>query len=214
MALSGKSVAAISVGGLLVWSGIKGWSLLGTVQDVLTGAKPSGTIAHPLDPTIFASKVGDVAGTAAGVLDPGGTVGGLAGLGASSIAQTALQYQGHAYKYGGAPGANGNGPWDCSSFVNYVIGVRLGMSIPGYKPGTYKGTVHGPPTGTWAIWPGYASVKRADVVAGDIVVWTGHMGIAISNTQMISALNESAGTKIGQIDGAARGPIVRVGRYG
>lgn len=213
MALNGKAVAAISIGGLFVWSGIKGWSILGTIQDVIGGSKPSGVLSNPLDPTIFASKVGDVAGTAAGALDPSGTVGGLAGLGVSSLAQVALGYQGHAYKYGGAPGADGSKPWDCSSFVNYVAAVRLGMAIPGYKPGQYKGATHGPPTGSWAVWSGFKTVSRADVVAGDIVIWAGHMGIAISNSQMVSALNPSAGTKQGAIDGAARGPIVRIGRY-
>lgn len=210
--INGKAIAAISVGALFIWSGIKGWSVLGTVRDIVSGQTPADIIAHPLDPTVFGGgQVGSVAGTA--LPGSGGSlVGGLAGL-ANGIAATAMQYQGHAYKYGGAPGIDGSKPWDCSSFVNFVCGIRLNLPIPGYSPGKYKGDVHGPPTGLWAAWNGFWKVSRSEVVAGDIIVWSGHMGIAISNSQMISALNPSAGTKVGAIDGAARGPIISIGRY-
>jgi len=197
MAYNGRALAATSFGILLVWSGVKGWSVLGTIGDVITGKKPDQPVAYPLN--IAAKTV------------PGATQG--IGDAPSGIAGIAMQYVGHAYRYGGAPGRNGQNPWDCSSFVNYVVGVKAGMAIPGNKPGRYTGASHGPPTGMWAAWSGMSTVKRADVQAGDILLWVGHMGIATGHDSMISALNPRIGTKTQPIDsGVGRGPLVRIGR--
>lgn len=168
--INGPALASLSAGAILIWSGIKGWSVLATVGDVITGKKPSQSQIYPL-------TSGDNA--------TGGSTGNAAT--GSVIADTALQYLGHLYKYGGAPGPNGTNPWDCSSFVNFVVGRKLHMAIPGYGPGKYPGTVHGPPTGSWAIWPGLHHKSRSDIAAGDIIVWPTHMGIAISSTEMVSA---------------------------
>lgn len=195
MAVNGKALAVTSIGVLFIWSGIKGWSLLGTVQDLVTGATPSGANVNPL-------------GTGATSSLPGNSAGG------GSIADVAKQYEGHAYRFGGAPGKDGSQPWDCSSFANFVLGVRLGLRIPGYAAGAYDGSVHGPVTGQWGIWPGISHVSRASVQAGDLIVWTGHMGIALDNATMISALNANVGTKITPIEGNGNGPILCYGRYG
>jgi len=168
--INGVAIAAVGAGSLLIWSGIKGWSLLATFGDVISGKKPKQSSVYPL--SSGDSSSGGSAGNA-----PTGSV----------IADTALQYQGHLYKYGGAPGTNGQNPWDCSSFSNYVIGRKLGMAIPGYGPGKYTGSVHGPPTGSWAIWPGLHHKSRDSITAGDIIIWPTHMGIAISATEMVSA---------------------------
>ena len=196
MAVNGRAAFAVGTGILFVWSGIKGWAILGTAGDLLTGVKPSGA-TQPLT-----TSGGDASGGTSGI----GTAGG------SSVISIAEQYIGHAYHFGGAPGSDGSKPWDCSSFVNFVVGVRMGKAIPGYGPGKYKGTVHGPPTGAWAVWDGIQSVTRNNLAPGDIVVWGGHMGFALGPDRLLSALNPKAGTKEGAIDGAARGPIVRMGR--
>jgi cell wall-associated NlpC family hydrolase len=86
------------------------------------------------------------------------------------------------------------------------------MSIPGYAAGRYDGSTHGPTTAQWALWNGTQNIRRDEVDAGDIIVWVGHMGIAISNDQMISALNPRTTTKIGSIDGF-KGVPVRYGRF-
>jgi cell wall-associated NlpC family hydrolase len=191
---------AVCGGILFVWSGVKGWSILGTVEDVIKGRKPEEVNTLPL--TIPGGGRG-ISATGPIYLPPG----------QGSIAQVALQYQGHAYRFGGAPGKDGTQPWDCSSFVNYVIAVRQALTIPGYKTGAYDGTSHGPTTGQWAVWPGLVTIKREDVAVNDIVVWTGHMGIAISNAQYISAQNPTNGTRISSIDGERNGSALRYGRY-
>jgi len=195
--LNGKALTAVSIGMLFVWSGIKGWSIVGTAGDLITGVKPQ-QVAMPLTNADASAASSPEAGI------------GVAGGG--DIVSAAMAGQGHAYRFGGAPVLNVANPLDCSIFVNWTLSVKLGRRIPGYGPGQYKGTVHGPPTGTWAVWDGLQRVSRNNLAPGDIIVWLGHMGIAISNTQMISALNPKLGTRVGQIEGAARGPIVTMGR--
>jgi cell wall-associated NlpC family hydrolase len=195
--VNGPAVASVAIGSLFVWSGFKGWSVLATAGEVLTGKTPQGTNIHAL-----ASP------------DPGNASGGSTG-GSSDLSSIALGYQGHLYLYGGAPGIDGNNPWDCSSFVNWCRGKRQGKAIPGIGPGKYNGSVHGPPTGLWGIWPGLRRISRSDVQAGDIVVWTLHMGIAINNKQMISATGPDGtpSTVIGDIDGGSSSPLLKYGRF-
>lgn len=204
--LNGRALAVTGIGALLVWSGIKGWSVLGTIGDLVTGQQPNQSVAYPLSAGNQSAGAVGSPGSAGGVgVIPRGTNADLAAIG--------LQYIGHAYKFGGAPGRNGENPWDCSSFVNYVVGVKAGRAIPGNKPGKYTGTTHGPPSATWAAWSGMKTIKRSEVEAGDIVVWLGHIGLAISNAQVVNALNPSSKTRISTIDAVkARGPIVRCGR--
>jgi cell wall-associated NlpC family hydrolase len=193
---NGRALAAVSIGVLFVWSGIKGWSVLGTIGDIVTGKKPNQLVSYPL--------------TLGGSPDESSSP--LVG-GATGVAAIGLQYIGHAYKFGGAPGRDGTKPWDCSSFVNYVVGVKARMAIPGNAPGRYTGTSHGPPTGSWAVWSGMRTIKRSEVQSGDIILWLGHMGIAINNSEVVNALNPKSGTKITNIDkGVGRGPLVRCGR--
>jgi hypothetical protein len=202
MAINGRALTIAGIGTIFVWSGIKGWSVLGTIGDAVTGKQPSQSITNPL------VTIGGSTASNAGVLPGIGQS--IASFGIGAIA---LEYKGHAYRFGGAPGKDGSKPWDCSSFVNWIVSVKAGKAIPGYGPGKYQGTIHGPPTGSWAIWSGLTSIKRSEVQAGDILIWLGHMGIAINNTQMISALNPHEGTQISTIDkGVGRGPLVRIGR--
>lgn len=191
--LNGRALSAIAVGSLFVWSGIKGWSMLGTVRDIIAGIRPSDVEVNPLSGDGLSGRRGG-----------SGTFDGLA--------STALQYVGHAYQFGGAPGKDGSKPWDCSSFVNWLVGVKLGKAIPGYGAGKYDGSSHGPPTGEWGVWPGLKRISRAEVMAGDIIVWVGHMGIATDNGNMVSALNPKTGTKVTPIDGHGNGPLIRYGR--
>lgn len=201
---NGVALLAVSSGIVLVWSAVKGWSVLGTVQDIVAGKQPAGTtrpgspIAAPAGPA--GSSSGAAGGTASGIV----------------IANTFMGYQGHQYRYGGAPGRDGKGPWDCSSSSNWVLSHDLGLPWPG--TGRYDGLTHGPPTGAWAAWflahsGGTTTVKRNQVQAGDVIVWATHMGVAITDTQMVSAENPKNGTLVGAIDGAAPGPILAIGRY-
>jgi cell wall-associated NlpC family hydrolase len=200
VSVSGVGVAAVGAGSLLVWSGIRGWSVLATFGDLVTGHRPNQTAVNSL--TTGAQSASFTSG-----------MGPTTGLSGSTLADTAKQYIGHGYRFGGAPGADGSGLWDCSSFVNWVASVKLGRAIPGYGPGKYRGSAHGPPTGSWAVWPGLMHVAKSDIQAGDIIVWAGHMGIATSHTTMVSALNPRSRTQETPIAGYGNGPLITVGRY-
>lgn len=194
MPINGVALASVSIGSVLLWSGVKGWNLTRTIGEIVTGNIPKGSnenvLTAPNSPSANAT-----------------------GFTSSGIANDALQYQGHAYSFGGSPGRNGANPWDCSSFVNWVCGHDLRKPIPGYGPGQYDGTVHGPPTGSWAVWPGLKTIPANQIQAGDIVVWAGHMGIVLGPNQMVSALNSRLGTRISPIVGNGNGPLIRYGRY-
>jgi hypothetical protein len=115
-----------------------------------------------------------------------------------------MQYQGTRYTYGGVP-SQGKGHWDCSSFINWVVGNDLGMAIPGYSAGTYKGQTHGPVVLDWATWSGATTIKGTPQPS-DLTIWpgvggSGHIGIVIGNNQMISALDTAQGTLVTPIQG-------------
>jgi cell wall-associated NlpC family hydrolase len=190
---NGLALTAIGAGSLFVWSGIKGWSLLPTVTDIISGKQPSG---------------GNVLTLVSGSADGTGATG-------NAIADDALKYKGHPYVFGGAPGSAGNNPWDCSSFCNWVVGHDGGNAIPGIKH--YDGTTHGPPTGSWAIWPGTRRVTHSELQAGDLIIWATHMGIYIGNNKMISARSPMLKTGIDDIPNPNKiglGPVLRYGRIG
>jgi cell wall-associated NlpC family hydrolase len=193
MTINGVALSSVAIGSIFLWSGIKGWNVSRTVGEVVTGKVPSGSNVNVLSA-------------------PNAPSANATGFTTNNIANDALQYQGHAYSFGGAPGKNGQNPWDCSSFVNWIVGHDSGKAIPGYGPGQYDGSVHGPPTGSWGVWPGLQHIQFGQLQAGDIIVWVGHMGICIGPNQMISALNTKEKTKITPIAGFGNGPVLCYGR--
>ena len=119
------------------------------------------------------------------------------------VCDRAISDIGHCYLYGGTPGIAAQACWDCSSACNYWWGYIGGQAIPGYARGTYRGEQHGPSTLGWLGAQGtvVGSIPRDHASAGDLAVWTTHMGLCISNTDMISAQTPSSGTQRGVIDG-------------
>ena len=110
----------------------------------------------------------------------------------AQIAADAQQYAGKGYVYGG--NASSPGRWDCSSFVSFVLGHDLGLPLPGGgtwgSPG-YPPNAHGPVVTDYASWAGAGTVGTPQ--AGDLCCWVGagtagHIGIAISPTQMITGM--------------------------
>ena len=48
MPFSGPAIAAVGVGSALIYAGVKGISVLSSVQDLIRGQKPSDVVAYPL----------------------------------------------------------------------------------------------------------------------------------------------------------------------
>lgn len=206
MAVSGLGVTYAVTGFLLVYSGLKNVTLKDELTSFLKGSIPQ---ANPTG----APQIG-ISGGGGGAAS--GSSGGIpTSASSSSISSDALKYAGHAYLYGGAPGTSGTKPWDCSSFCNWVLSHDLGLPYPG--SGRYTGTTHGPATGSWGMffaakgWTVKGGISNAQ--AGDVIVWSQHMGIALGGGQMISALNEKLGTKVTPVQGYGSGSVLCVGRY-
>lgn len=127
-----------------------------------------------------------------------------------NIANDALRYVGAGYVWGG--NASRVGDWDCSSFVSYVLGHDLGLTLPGGgrwgQPG-YPPNVHGPTTLNYMLFG--TGISQSQVRAGDLIVSTVHMGIATSSSTMVSAESEYTGTGTGSFPAGFPGgpPIYR-----
>jgi len=174
--VSGTAVALAAAGALLVYDGIRGVSIPAALRSLVTG----GTLPAPPPAAV-----------------PGGstTAAGAAAIGTGAnagIAQYALQFNGRVpYRWGGADPSG----WDCSGFATYVL-VHTGHTN---LPSNYHTVCM-----QFYTWSG--AVKVATPEAGDLVVWPTHMGIAISSTEMISALNPSRGTTVTTFSDGAPSP--------
>ena len=111
------------------------------------------------------------------------------GLG-QDIASYALQFKGNPYVYGGTSLTNGA---DCSGFVQSVF-KNFGISLP--RTSSEQGAV-----GT--------SVSLSNAKAGDIVSYSGHVGIYIGNGKIISASNSKNGIRVTK---ASYRPVLSVRR--
>jgi peptidoglycan DL-endopeptidase CwlO len=189
-ALSGKAVALTVGGFVLLWSGIKGQTLGVTLQYLLHGQLVPRAAEAP--PSLGVNDNASPSATGVAVTTT-----------TSTIANDALKYQGHAYLYGGAPGPSGAGPWDCSSFVNWVLGHDLGMTLPGSTSPGYSGTSHGPSTLSYLAWSGARTVGHSASASepGDLVVGATHMGIATGDGNYISAHDPAEGTTVSPVSG-------------
>lgn len=108
----------------------------------------------------------------------GGYVASGSGNGAS-VANYALQFVGNPYVYGGSSLTNGT---DCSGFVMSVY-RNFGISLP-HSSGADRGVGYG------------VSGGLANAQAGDIVCYSGHVGIYIGGGQIVHASTAKTGIKV------------------
>lgn len=175
-------------GGYIAWFGVHYWRSevkwpTDPLKAVLTGKPlPANTRADTTVPAIYAGPTGNAIAQGAQVVT--GIV----------IAQKALQYKGAGYVWAGNASSIGN--WDCSSYVSKVVGQDCGLPLPGGKWGDpgFPPNAHGPTTLDYMLFG--QGISQADVRAGDLIVSVEHMGIAISNTQYISAQSPDSGTNV------------------
>lgn len=189
------------LGGYLVWFGVHYWR-----ADVKYPSDPIKALLQgkPIPSNINSSDTGEVMNFGKAVNPGGGGGGGRvtaeSGPGPNAqIAQDALKYVGAGYVFGG--NASSPGHWDCSSFVSYVLGHDFNLALPGGHWGDpgFPPHSHGPTTQTYLLYG--SQISRTDLSAGDLVVWNTHMGIAISNSEIVAARTTSTGTGTSGIDG-------------
>ena len=101
----------------------------------------------------------------------------------SSVAEFALQFVGNPYEYGGTSLTNGA---DCSGFVMSVY-ENFGVSLPHSSSADRS-------VGT-EVEGGLSNAQP-----GDIVCYSGHVGIYIGNGQIVHASTEETGIKVSDAD--------------
>ena len=108
---------------------------------------------------------------------PAAVASGGSGAG-SSVANYALQFVGNPYVYGGTSLTNGT---DCSGFVMGVY-ANYGISLP-HSSGAQRSA-------------GYDVGGLANAQPGDIVCYSGHVGIYIGNGNIVHASTAATGIKV------------------
>ncbi len=182
--LSLPAIGAISLGGVLAYSGLKGKGFSAVVRNLIAGKDPgllpvTGAIAVTSSPS--------------GTAQPSAYTTG----GNSAIVNDGRQYLGVPYSWGKANPKDG---WDCSGYLNWVLGHDLGMTLPlGVK--NFDGSWHGPVTGNYLLWTGATTIPRSQAAPGDLACWPTHIGIVSGSNTMLNAYSRSRPTSETPIDG-------------
>lgn len=191
--LSGISVAVIGAGMLLIYSAVGNASVSDTLRSLLRGEPLPSKGSTLGQARQGVQKVLADAGAAAASASASQGVGTASdtvssGIGTalgSRIADRALAHVGAPYVFGTA----GPNTFDCSGLVTWVLHKELGLSLP-----SNSHTV----TGQFYVWNGATNVARPPM-AGDLICWTGHIGIAINETQMVHAPGTGQHVKVSNI---------------
>jgi cell wall-associated NlpC family hydrolase len=191
--INGIALAAIGLGGVFCFAGLKGYSVTHTLQIIISGKSPTKQTQT--------TAIGTPTVTTGNATPTGGGGGDLAGIGQSYVGK--LQYV-----FGGPPPP---GTVDCSSFASKCLD-QAGVHNPGGSP--YSTLTHGPSTISYLSWDGAVTVGHSatDAQRNDLCVWQTHMGIAIGGGQMVSARDQAEGVGIDDISGDVPGELLFVRR--
>lgn len=174
--ISGLAVGLTATGGLLVWAAIRNVSPIDTLKEVLGKSSDATPISTPFGSTISGVRpitgVGSAVGKAAG--DAAAGVAGSVSGDAGRLVAEARKLIGVPYVWASASATG----VDCSGLVILSL-KRMGVpGVPRFTTATF---------GSWAAKQGAVRLKPEQFRAGDVILRSGHMGIAISATRMIAA---------------------------
>lgn len=195
--VSGLAAGAFLVGGILVYSSIKNASVADTLRSVIKGQPVKGSDSGSLQSygKAISSNIDSLANSITPQTQQGSNLQPVAGGVLGGL--IAAQAKGHI----GAPyvfGAAGPNSFDCSGLVNYVLGKEMHLAIPGHSDGSFSG--HGPVTGEYYVWSaGSSTVDSSQMQAGDLVCWTGHIGIATDGQNMVHAPHSGTTVQISKV---------------
>jgi cell wall-associated NlpC family hydrolase len=184
--ISGLAVSLAGTGGLLVWSALVNRPTVAGLRDILQG-RPPGSSGAPTGPALAEVRTPLDLGAAAGA----GSSGSVPPGGKRTPATTAAVDQflsivraqlGKPYRWATA----GPDTFDCSGLVTYGL---KGAGLDDRRRIT---------TG-YLVWSGAVTIPRDQTGPGDLVCWTGHIGVAIGSTEMIHAPGTGRPVQVGRI---------------
>lgn len=202
--LSGLAVATATVGGLLLYFGIRNVPVLEGLREFLKGKVPTprpktpATLPPELNPLLERVQRSLTLSPSHPVPVPGGGLeeGTLGGSSGHAIADAAKKYLGVPYVWGGHSRAG----MDCSGLVTVALKDAGYTNLP-----SMTHTV----TGQFMGWGGAQTISRSQMAAGDLVCWSTHIGIAVDNTNMIHAPTFGEVVKIGKVWNLPTPPVIR-----
>lgn len=171
--VDGVAVGTVISGGVLIWSGLKGASLLTTIQEVIQGKKPAGQNAHSIGTPVGGSSTGDSSGSV-------GATGGAGAMASTARSQIGTKEgSGNSQKYSHELGRPSEA-W-CADFVDWCA-KQTGNS--GVIPQTGSAPGMAQSFGARFV-SGSSGIKTGDIVfySGASNGWhgIGHVGIAVSD---------------------------------
>jgi cell wall-associated NlpC family hydrolase len=195
--INGPALAAVAVGSVFVYAGLKGYSVTHTLAILISGQKPSNQSQTTGIGTPTQSQ--NTANSQSAFVGGGG--GDAAGIAESYVGKL-------KYSFGGPPPV---GTVDCSSFASKCL-HEAGIANPGGRP--FDPNSHGPNTISYLSWNGAKTVGHSASVAqrNDLCVWQTHMGICVGNGQMVSARDPAEGVGQDAISGDVPGELLFVRR--
>ncbi len=175
--ISGRAVALISAGGVLVYAGLRHQSPVDALREIISGNLTPVPAGNPVVPKDFTSL--------------GGGDFGPTGPGFPQLAGAAQRYLGRPYRWAGT--FTGSGGGDCSGLV-FRSFADLGITAPRTSFAQMR-------------WDRVSKIPRSQVAAGDLTYWPGHIGIAINNQQGIYSPHTGTVVQIQNIDRPVPGLI-------
>jgi len=181
---TGKGIPGIAVvmgtaGALLLYAGFQGLNPLTALRALSTGK------TKPLVKTSSYVSSGAPSAT-------GGGSGGVVSTGYTTtsgshpeILQAAGQFKDDLYSQSKRWQ---DGYSDCSSFVGKTL-KSLGIAYPGNSV-----------TGNYLVWNQLRTIKRSEIVAGDLLCGSGHIAIAIDSQHAVGQQNSRENVKADTID--------------
>lgn len=143
-------------------------------QNKIIASQAAGSSSNSSSSTSSSSSNSTVSTSGGYLTDASYNPANTTGISGETVVNFALQYVGYPYKYGGNSLTEG---CDCSGFVNLVF-KNFGISVPRQS---YAFKTVGQP------------VAFANLRAGDIVVYPGHVAIYIGNGNIVEAQSSRAG---------------------
>jgi cell wall-associated NlpC family hydrolase len=192
--VSGLAIATATAGGVLLTAAIRNQTPIDVVKTVLK--RPTSGTALGSSFSSIASGVGKLAASQTAASAVGSAVGtAISGVGSAVLVAEARKHLGAKYVFATA----GPVTFDCSGLVVYCLRQTIMPSCPRFT--TYNASAV-------LAAAGWHKITPAQFQAGDIIIRSGHMGIASSPTTYVNAPH--AGTVVKEV----RIPTKGVGWWG